>query len=195
MKARPFCESQKEEETSRGKGVEDAKEAVEVSEPIQQPVTLRRSTRERKTLKRYEDFASSFALITEDGEPSCYQEVVDDTYNEKWKMTMEEEMDSLAKNNTRNLVELPEWRSVFGCKWVFKRKVDGSIERYKARLVAKGYSQVEGINFHEIVSPVVKLVSIRTVFAPTALLNLELEQLDVKTTFLHGDLDEEIYME
>jgi hypothetical protein len=74
-------------------------------------------------------------------------------------------------------------------------KVDGSIERYKARLVAKGYSQVEGIDFHEIFSPVVKLVSIRTVFALTALLNLELEQLDVKTTFLHGDLDEEIYME
>ena len=76
-----------------------------------------------------------------------------------------------------------------------KRKVDGSIERYKARLVAKGYSQVEGIDFHEIFSPVVKLVSIRTVLALTALLNLELEQLDVKTTFLHGDLDEEIFME
>ena len=110
---------------------------------------------------------------------------------------MKEEMDSLAKNNTWDLVELPEGRSVVGCKWFFKlkQKFYGSIERYKARLVAKGYSQVEGINFHEIVSPVVKLVSIRTVFAPTALLNLELEQLDVKTTFLHGDLDEEIYME
>jgi len=57
-------------------------------------------------------------------------------------MAMEEEMDSLAKNNTLNLVELSEWRSVVGCKWVFKLKwkVDGSIERYKARLVAKGYS-------------------------------------------------------
>ena len=63
------------------------------------------------------------------------------------------------------------------------------------RLVAKGYSQVEGIDFHEIFSPVVKLVSIRTLLALTALLNLELEQLDVKTTFLQGDLNEEIYME
>ncbi len=146
---------------------------MHVSEPVQQPVTLRRSTRERKTPKRYEDFASSFALITEDGEPSCYQEAVDDTDSEKWKVAMEEEMDSLAKNNTWDLVELPEGRSVVGCKWVFKlkRKVDGSIERYKARLVAKGYSQVEGIDFHEIFSPVVKLVSIRTVLALTALLN------------------------
>eukprot|EP00253_Pinus_taeda_P003620 PITA_03620 len=112
-----------------------------------------------------------------DGEPSCYQEAVDDTDSEQWKMVMEEEMDSLAKNNTRDLVELPEGRSVVGCKWVFKlkRKVDGSIERYKVILVAKGYSQVEGIDFHEIFSPVVKLVSIRTVLTQNALLNLELE--------------------
>lgn len=77
---------------------------------------------------------------------------MDDTNNEKWKTTMEEEMDSLAKNNTCDLVKLSEGRSVVGCKWVFKlkRKVDGTIERYKARLVAKGYSQVEGIDFHEV---------------------------------------------
>ena len=183
LEARPFGDSRKEGETSGEKGAEDTKEAVEasepvqVSEPVQQPVSLRRSTRERKIPKRYEDSASSFALITEDGEPSCYQEAVDDTDSEKWKVAMEEEMESLAKNNTWDLVELPEARSVVGCKWVFKlkRKVDGSIERYKARLVAKGYSQVEGIDFHEIFSPVVKLVSIRTVLALTALLNLELE--------------------
>eukprot|EP00253_Pinus_taeda_P006198 PITA_06198 len=116
---------------------------------------------------------------------------------EKWKIAMEEEMDSLAKNNMWDLVELPEGRSVVGCKWVFKlkRKADGSIKRYKERLVAKGYSQVEGIEFHEIFSPVVNHVYTRTMLALTALLNLELEQLDVKTTFRHGDLDEEIYME
>ena len=78
MEARPFGDSEKEGETSREKGVEDTKEAVEASQPVQvsgpvqQPVTLRRSTRERKTPKRYEDSASSFDLITEDGEPSCY---------------------------------------------------------------------------------------------------------------------------
>ena len=73
MGARAFYESKKEEETPAGKGVEDTKEAIEVFEPIQQPVTLRRSTRERKIPKRYEDSASYFSLITDDGEPSCYQ--------------------------------------------------------------------------------------------------------------------------
>eukprot|EP00253_Pinus_taeda_P026021 PITA_26021 len=203
LEARLFGDSRKEGQTSGEKYVEDTKEAVEaskpvqVSEPVQQPVTLRRSTRERKTPKRYEYSASSFALITEDGEPSCYQEAVDDTDSEKWKAVVEEEMDSLAKNNTWDLVDLPKGRSVVGCKWAFKlkQKFDGSVDRYKARLVAKGYSRVEGIDFHEIFSPVVKLVSIHTVLALTTLLNLELEQLDVKTTFLHGDLNEEIYME
>jgi len=92
-------------------------------------------------------------------------------------MAMEEEMDSLSKDNTWDLVELLEGRIVVGCKWVFKleQKVDGTIRRYKARLVVKGYSQVEGINFHEISSPVVKLDSIDIVLALTTLLNLELE--------------------
>eukprot|EP00253_Pinus_taeda_P022829 PITA_22829 len=100
LEARPFDDSQKEEETFGEKGVENTKDAIEVSEPVQQPDTLRRSTRERKTPKRYEYSTSSFTLITEDGEPFCYQEAVDDTDNEKWKTVMEEEMDSLAKNNT-----------------------------------------------------------------------------------------------
>eukprot|EP00253_Pinus_taeda_P022102 PITA_22102 len=110
----------KEGETSGEKAAEDTKEAVEASEPVQisklvqQPVSLRRSTRERKIPKRYEDSASSFSLITEHGEPSCYQEAVDDTDSEKWKVAMEEEMNSLAKNNTWDLVELPEARSVVG---------------------------------------------------------------------------------
>jgi hypothetical protein len=62
-------------------------------------------------------------------------------------------------------------------------------------LITKGYSQKEGIDFHEIFSTVVKLVSVRDVLALVALLDLELEKLDVKTTFLHGDLDEDVYME
>ena len=69
-----------------------------------------------------------------------------------------------------------------------KEGIDGKVERYKAILVTKGYSQMEGIDYHEIFSPVVKLVSIRIVLALVALLDLELKQLDVKTTFLHGDL-------
>ena len=103
---------------------------------------------------------------------------------------MKEEMDSMEKNEIWELVELPKDRKIIGCKWVFKlnKGVDGKVERYKARLIAKGYSWVEGIDYHDIFSPVVKLVSICIVLALVALLDLELEQLDVKTNFLHGDL-------
>ena len=73
--------------------------------------------------------------------------------------------------------------------------IDGKVERYKAILVAKAYSQMEGIDYHGIFSLVFKLVSICIVLALVALLDLELEQLDVKTDFLYGDLDEEFYME
>ena len=106
-------------------------------------------------------------------------------------------MDSLQKNKTWDLVELPESRKVVGCKWVYKLKkgVDDTILKYKAILVAKGFSQKVGIEFHDIFSPVVKLVSIRILLAIVASYDLELEQLDVKTTFLHGDLYEEIFME
>ena len=76
-----------------------------------------------------------------------------------------------------------------------KRGVDDIEHRYKARLVEKGFSQKEGIDFHEIFSPIVKIVSIQIVLALVSLLDLVLQQLDDKTAFLHGDLDEEIYME
>ena len=98
LEAIPFPESQKEGETSDEEGGEE-KETGETPKPIQKPVTLKRSTREIKTPKRYEDSASSFALITDYGEPSCYQEAVDDADSKIWKKAMEEEMDSLAKNN------------------------------------------------------------------------------------------------
>ena len=107
MEARPLSQRRKEWETSEEKSEEYGKETIDVIEPVQQPVTLRRCTRERKCLKRHEDSTSSFPSITEDGEPSCYQEAVDDTDSKKWKTTMKEEMDSLAKNNTWDLVKLP----------------------------------------------------------------------------------------
>eukprot|EP00253_Pinus_taeda_P011150 PITA_11150 len=110
---------------------------------------------------------------------------------------MKDKMMALVKNGTWDLVELPKDRKIVGCKWVYKLKrgVDDTKDRYKARLVAKGFSQKAGIHFHEIFLPVVKIVSIRIVLALVALLDLELQQLDVKTVFLNGDLDEEIYME
>ena len=115
----------------------------------------------------------------------------------KWKLAMKEEMYSLKKKKTWDMVELPKARKVVGCKGVYKPKngVDDKADRYKERLVEKGYSQKEGIDFREIFSPIIKLVSIRLVLALVTLFDLELEKLDVKTAFLHGYLDEDIYME
>jgi hypothetical protein len=91
---------------------------------------------------------------------------------------------------------LPTGRKPIGNKWVFKKKLnaEGKVEKYKARLVAKGYSQVEGIDFGEIFSPVAKLTSVRFLLFVVVAFDFEVEQMDVKTTFLHGDLEEEIFM-
>jgi Reverse transcriptase (RNA-dependent DNA polymerase) len=83
------------------------------------------------------------------------------------------------------------------CKWVFKRKVDGSNSEvfcYNTRLVAKGYSQVQGVGFNYVFSSVVKYISIRVLLSLVAMKDLELEQLDVKIVFLHGDLEDQIYI-
>ena len=109
---------------------------------------------------------------------------------------MHEELNSLNKNKTYVLVELPKGKRVLRNKWVFKLKKDGDkLVKYKAQLVVKGFSQKQGIDFDEIFSPVVKVSSIRVVLGLVASLDLELEQLDVKTVFLHGDLKEVIYMD
>jgi hypothetical protein len=90
---------------------------------------------------------------------------------------MEEEMASLDKNEAWDLVELPTRRKPIGSKWVFKKKLnaEGKVEKYKARLVAKGYSQVEGIDFGEIFSPVAKLNSIRLLLSVAAAFDFEIE--------------------
>jgi hypothetical protein len=105
---------------------------------------------------------------------------------------MVEEMDSLDKNEAWDIVELPAGRKYVGSKWLFKKKFneEGKVEKYKSWLVAKGYSQVEGIEFGEIFSPVAKLTSIRFIFSIVVSFYLEVEQMDVKTTFLLGDLEE-----
>ena len=110
----------------------------------------------------------------------------------KWEQAMDDDMRSLEKNGTWVLTELPAGKRALLNKWVFriKSEPDGKT-RFKARLVVKGYSQRKGIDYAEIFSRVVKLTSIRILLSIVASENLHLEQMDVKTTFLHRDLDKE----
>ncbi|CAL5393971.1 unnamed protein product [Camellia sinensis] len=182
-----------EEEDPEVEGVEQG----EPQPPLPETVgpQLRRSTREFKPSTKYP--TSEYILLTDEGEPESFQEAQNHKEKSSWQQSMQEEMQSLQKNQTYDLVKLPQGRKALQNKWVFKLKKDGSgkLVKYKARLVVKGFGQKKGIDFDEIFSPVVKMTSIRVVLGLAASLNLELEQMDVKTAFLHGDLKEEIYME
>ncbi|CAN6687056.1 unnamed protein product [Malus baccata var. baccata] len=115
----------------------------------------------------------------------------------KWAAAMDEEMMALHKNDTWEVTELPKGKKPVGCRWVFtiKYKADGSVDRYKARLVAKGYTQTYGIDYQETFSPVAKMNTVRVLISLAANLNWPLKQFDVKNAFLHGHLEEEVYMD
>ena len=105
-------------------------------------------------------------------------------------------MNSMTSNREWDLVELPNGLKAIGCKWVFKIKKDslGNIERHKARLVAKGFTQREGIDYTETFSTVSMKDSLRIIMTLVAHFNFDLHQMDVKTAFLNGNLEEEVYM-
>ena len=146
---------------------EESDSTVEEESEDEEPQTsgVRRSVRERWQLERYSPFAfcSNFALSITDDDPRTVKEAVDSEDGKLWKEAMVDEMTYLHKNEAWDLVELPAGRKPIGIKWVFKKKTnaEGKVEKYKARLVAKGYSQVSGIDFGDIFSPVAKVTSIR----------------------------------
>ena len=127
--------------------------------------------------------------------------IIDEAYAsldaDDWKKTVQSEMDSILSNGTWELTERPYGCKPVGYKWEFKKKLrpDGTIEKYKARLVAKGYTQKECEDFFDTYSPIARLTTIRALLSLAASYGLIVHQMDVKTTFLNGELDEEIYID
>ena len=110
---------------------------------------------------------------------------------------MQEELVNFERNKVWHLVPRPTDRSVIGTRWVFKNKFDeqGNVIQNKARLVVKGYNQVDGIDYGETFALVARLEDIRLLIGYTAHKGFKLFQMDVKTAFLNGYLDEEVFME
>ena len=132
--------------------------------------------------------------VSSTGKPTAVSEALSD---KNWVSAMNNEYQALLRNRTWHLVPRPKGKNIIGCKWVYKikRKADGTIDRYKARLVAKGYKQQYGIDYEDTFSPVVKAATIRLILSIAVSRGWSLRQLDVQNAFLHGVLEEEVYMQ
>ncbi|GJT69722.1 zinc finger, CCHC-type containing protein [Tanacetum coccineum] len=129
-------------------------------------------------------------------DPRTYNEAMQSRDFAFWKEAIDDEIGSIMENNTWVLSDLTPGCKPLGCKWIFKRKmkVDGTIDKFKARLVIQGFRQKERIDYFDTYAPVARITTIILLLALAAIHNLVIHQMDVKTAFLNGDLDEEVYM-
>ncbi|GKA69040.1 retrovirus-related pol polyprotein from transposon TNT 1-94 [Tanacetum coccineum] len=127
-------------------------------------------------------------------EPKIVNEALGD---ESWVVAMQEELNQFIANDIWDLVPLPKNQSIIGTKWVYRNKLDenGSVSRNKVRLVAQGYNQQEGIDYDETYSPVAILESIRILLAIACVHDFKLYQMDMKSAFLNGFINEEVYVD
>ncbi|CAJ2633694.1 unnamed protein product [Trifolium pratense] len=152
-----------------------------------------RSLQEIYEVTENQDNLTLFCLFA-DCEPMNFQEAFE---KKTWRTAMDEEIKAIKKNETWELVSLPKGHKAIGVKWVYKAKKNskGEVERYKARLVAKGYSQRAGIDYDEVFAPVARLETVRLIISLAAQNKWKIHQMDVKSAFLNGVLDEEVYIE
>ena len=159
---------------------------------------LRRTSRIHNSLERYGFLISEQkdVLLIENDDPTTYEGSLNSLEFDKWLIAMKSEMDSMYTNQVWTLVDPPEGIKPIGCKWIFKKKtnMEGNVITYKARIVAKGYRQRQGIDYDETFSPVAMLKSIRILLAIVAHHDYEIWKMDVKMTFLNGNLLEEVYL-
>ena len=155
--------------------------------------------RERRKPSRFrddDDDDDRLLVNSEMEEPKAVHEALNGEQSSQWREATESEYSSLLKNDTWDLVPPPEGKNIVGPRWVLKVKRDenGSVNRFKARLVAQGYSQVKGVDYDEVFSPMAQNTSVKSLLALANAHDLEIHQTDVKTSFLNGSLDCQIYM-
>ncbi|KAK3124899.1 hypothetical protein QOZ80_7BG0595810 [Eleusine coracana subsp. coracana] len=170
--------------------------AEQTLEPIHEEIDSE-APRRSKRQKTAKYFGDDFTVYLVDDTPRTISEAYASPDADDWKEAVHSEMDSILSNGTWEVVDRPYGCKPVGCKWVFKKKLkpDGTIDKYKARLVAKGYTQKEGKDLFDTYSPVARLTTISVLLALAASHGLIVHQMDVKTAFLNGELDEEIYMD
>ncbi|KAK9100306.1 hypothetical protein Scep_023736 [Stephania cephalantha] len=187
----PFKENQSGSSLKRI--VEESLDESSTSKVQEQELEPRRGKRVKVT----KNFGPDFVNMLTENEPQTYNEAISSPDAPLWMEAINSEIESILQNNTWELVDLPSGIKPIGYKWIFKKKLkaDGTIEKYKARLVAKGYRQKEGLDYFDTYSPVSRITSIRMLISIAALYDMEIHQMDVKTSFLNGELEEEIYMD
>ncbi|GJW26503.1 retrotransposon protein, putative, ty1-copia subclass [Tanacetum coccineum] len=187
-----------DEDTSPSEITSEIPMEVEGFEPPQEEVILvRRSERTHRAPDHLcLNVEAEEHSLGDLNEPTSYKAAMLDSESNKWIDAMNAEIQSMMDNMVWVLVDLPPGCKTVGSKWIFKKKtdMDGIVHTYKARLVAKGYTQLYGVDYEETFSPVADIRAIRILISIAAFYDYEIWQMDVKTSFLNGYLDEDIYM-
>ncbi|GJT51682.1 retrovirus-related pol polyprotein from transposon TNT 1-94 [Tanacetum coccineum] len=168
-------------------------EIVNIKESRNHPLENVIGNLNQRTLRSQAQNQSNFFCFISTIEPKNVNEALGD---ESWIVAMQEELNQFIANDVWELVPQPRNMTIIGTKWVFRNKLDenGIVSRNKARLVAQGYNQQEGINYDETYAPVARLESIRILLAYACALDFKLFQMDVKSAFLNGFINEEVYV-